>query len=390
MRRALIGLLALTALLATTSADAADELVIGYSMAKTGPFVSFANTNEVAVDLAVEEINARGGVNGKKLKLVKFDTGGDPKQATLAVRQLAEDDKALAIIGPFSSGEVRVAFPAGERLGIAQMSMASSAPGLAKGFKFGFRNTTDEGRVIDQTLATIKKLNLPSGSAAIAFATDDTVSKAIGTGVLPKVFEKYGVPVKGSVDFQLNAFDLSPQVSQLVELKPDLIGLGSPPEAALNLAKELKRQGLKARLIGGTTVAIPELPERMDGAGDTMTVGTTFFADLNERTKAFSALFIARTKAARLTRTEPSLTDAAAYDIVYLYAEAMTRGKVSGDPGKLAAERAAIAEALATLKDFPLLEGNISFNEDHDALKPIYVIEIKGGKWVLLDVRAAN
>jgi branched-chain amino acid transport system substrate-binding protein len=280
-----------------------------------------------------------------------------------------------------------VAFPAGERLRIVQMSMASSAPGLTKGFTYGFRNTTDEGRVIDQVVASLKDKRLPTAVGAIAYATDDTVSKSIGTGVLPKLFDKYAVPVKGAVDFQYNAFDLSPQVSQLAALKADVIGLGAPPEAAINIAKEMKRQGVQARIIGGTTIADPELPHRMDGAGETMTIGTTFFKDVNERTRAFTAEFAKRARAAKLPRIEPNQIDAAVYDIVYLYAEAMKLAGLSGDPARLAAERTALRDRLAGLKDYAALEGKLSFDTDRDAIKPIYIIEVKGGKWTLLDTR---
>ncbi|WP_022719757.1 ABC transporter substrate-binding protein [Rhodopseudomonas sp. B29] len=371
------------------SASAAD-LVFGFSMAKTGPYVSLANTNEVAVDMAVDEINAKGGIGGNKIKLVKFDTGGDPKQAALAVRQFAEDNKALAVIGPFSSGEVRVAFPAGERLGIVQMSMSSSAPGLTKGFSYAFRNTRDEKMVIDQVLAALRDKKLPMKTGATAFATDDTVSKSVGTAVLPVLFTKYGVENKGAVDFQFAAFDLSPQVSQLAQMKPDIIGLGAPPEAAVNLAKELKRQGVSGRLIAGTTVADPDLPKRMGGAGNGMTIGTTFYAELNDRTKAFAKQFAERTTAAGIARHEPNQQDASAYDIVYLLAEAAKTAAVTGAADKVAAERTAIRDELAKLKGFAALEGTISFGEDHDSIKPIYVIEAKDERWTLLDTRSGE
>ena len=55
--------------------------------------------------MAVDEINAAGGVNGKKIRIISFDTAGKPDQAVVGVRKLAEDDKVLAIIGPFSSSE---------------------------------------------------------------------------------------------------------------------------------------------------------------------------------------------------------------------------------------------------------------------------------------------
>jgi len=387
-KQVLLGATLLAALISASGARAEGELVLGYMMAKSGPYVSLANTNEIAVDMAVEEINAKGGINGKKIKIVKFDTAGDPKQATTAVRSFAQDAGALAIIGPFSSSEVRTTFPVGEREGLAQMSMASSAPGLTKGFTYGFRNTTDEGRVIHEVLGAIKDKKLPMATGAAAYATDDVVSKSIGTKVVPAEFATFSIPLKGSVDFQVAAFDLSPQVAQLKQMAPDIVGLGSPPEGAVNLAKELKRQGVATRVIGGTTIADPELPKRMDGAGENLTIGTTFFADANDKTRAFSAEFAKRTKAAGL-RTDPNQMDASVYDIVYLYSEAMKRASVTGDAAKRTAERAAIRDELAKLKDYGAMEGSISFT-DGDAVKPVYVIEVKGGTWSLLDTRMPN
>ncbi len=385
MKKLPILTLAVAAALQTSSALAGD-LVLGYMMAKSGPYVSLANTNEIAVDLAVEEINKKGGINGKMIKVVKFDTSGDPKQATTALRRFAQDDGVLGVIGPFSSSEVRTTFPVGEREGVAQMSMASSAPGLTKGFTYGFRNTTDEGKVIEEVFASIKAKNLPAATGASVFASDDVVSKSIGTAVIPEMFTKFNVALKGSVDFQYAAFDLSPQVAQIKQMAPDVVGLGSPPEGAVNLAKELKRQGVNTRIVGGTTIADPELPKRMAGAGETLTIGTTFFPEVNEKTRAFTAEFAKRATAAGLPRNEPNQFDASVYDIVYLYAEAMNNAKATGDAGKLKQEREAVRDALAKIRNLPLLEGAISFT-DGDAVKPVYILEVKSGKWTLLDTR---
>jgi branched-chain amino acid transport system substrate-binding protein len=368
----------------TAQVHAADELIIGFSMAKTGPYVSLAIANEIAANMAVDEINGKGGVNGKKLKLVKFDTGGNPKDAVTATRRFAQDEKALAIIGPFSSSECKVAFPAGEREGIVQMSMASSAPGLTSGMSYAFRNTVDEGKVIENVIETFKRKSIPLTRGVIAYGTDDAVSKAIGTMVLPKVFEKFAVPVVVTVDFSVKAFDLSPQVSQIVQVKPDGVGIGGNPESGIKLAVELHRQGYKGRMFGGTTLADPDLPKRMLPAGTGMTIGTTFFKDFNATTKSFAVEFEKRTKAAGISRTEPNQFDAATYDIVHLYADAMAKSKVTG--ADLPKDRAAIRDHLANLKNMPALEGNISFNKDRDAVKPIYIIEAKSGEWSLLDM----
>ena len=387
-RKVLIAAAAL--LLGSTVYASAEDLVIGFTMAKTGPFVSLATTNEIAVDMAVDEINAAGGINGNKIKVVKFDSAGDPKQAVLAVQQFAQDNNALAVVGPFSSGEARVAFAAGERLGIVQMSMSSSAPGIAAPFKFAFRNTVDEGLVIGTVLKSMVARKLPTASAAIAYATDDAVSKSVGTAVLPSLFTEAKIPLKGSVDFQYKAFDLSPQVSQLSQFKADVIGFGAPPEAMINLAKEMKRQGVTGRLIAGTTVADPDLPARFGDAGEGTLIGTSFYDELNDATKKFVKDFGERATKAGSSRKVPNQSDASSYDIVHMYAEAMKKGKVTGAVAKVAEERSAIRDALRAQKDFPTIEGKITFGENGDSIKPIYVIEARGGKWNLFDAGAAR
>jgi len=273
-------LAALIAVTASTAHAQERELVIGLSMARTGTFVSVANANEIAVDMAADEINRAGGINGSRIRIVRFDTAGDPKQAVIAVEQFARDNGALAIVGPFSSSEARVAFSAGERLGIVQMSMSSSAPGVAAPFKYAFRNTVDEGLVIERVLKSMRAKGLAMGSAAIAYATDDAVSKAVGTAVLPEVLSKIDVQVKGYVDFPYKAFDMSAQVSRLAQLRPDIVGVGAPPEAMINLAKEMKRQGVSARLFAGTTVGDPDLPVRFGDAGEGTIIGSPFYSEL--------------------------------------------------------------------------------------------------------------
>ncbi len=375
--------------LAAGSAHAQGELTLGFLTAETGPFVSLSRTNEVAARIAVEEINAAGGVNGKKLRYITFDTAGNPGQTVVGLRKMAEDDKVLAIIGPFSSGQVQVAAPAADRSGVVIMAMASSAPKLVANFKYAFRNTTDEGYMFDKVMRTLKAKQYPMATGAVAYANDDTISRIMGEKVLPGLMQKNGVQLKGSVDFKLSAFDLSAQVSQLKASPTDLVGVGAPPEAAIKLAQELRRQGHNGRLVAGSTINDPDLPERMGKAGNGSVVPSAFFADLNERTRRFAAEFAKRAKAAGMERTLAGQFDAATYDIVQYYAWAMKEGKVSGDPKRLAEERTAIRDALKRMKNFPALEGSVSFGADNDALKPVYVQEVRDGKWVLLETHAA-
>lgn len=383
-RNVKIALLAAAWLAAATTIAAAQDILLGYLPSAAGPFATFSKTNLVAAQMAVDEVNAAGGISGKKLKIVSFETAGKPDQAVVGLRKLAEDDKVMAVIGPFSSSECRVVFPAAERAGVVSMSMASSAPNLAAPFKYGFRNTSDEGYMFARVMRALKEKKIPSATAAVAYATDDVISKTMGEKVLPAVMQKSGADVKLSVTFQSQAFDLSPQVSQLVGQPTDLIGVGSGPEQAARLAQELRRQGSKSRLVGGSTIADPELPRMMGKAGDGTTIPTTFYADLNTRTKDFEVEFLKLAKAAGIDRTAAAQFDAATYDIVLIFAEAMKKANITGDPSKLAAERTTLRDEIKKLRDFPALEGPISFGDNGDALKPVYIIEMQSGKWTLL------
>src|SRR5436190_10564024 len=381
MKSKILGLLAATALSVAIGQTAnAQEILLGNLYAGAGPFGTLAKTNEIAAHMAVEEINASGGVSGKKLKIISFDTAGKPEQAVIGVRKLAEDDKVMAIIGPFSSGEARVAFAAGERTGIVMMSMASSAPKLAEPFTYGLRNTSDEGYMFRNVMKTLQEKKYPIATGAVAYATDDVISKTMGEIVLPNIMKAAGTEMKASVTFQTKAFDLAAQVSALQAAPTDLIGVGAGPDAAIRLAQELRRQGHKGRLVAGSTIADSELAIRMGASGNGTVIPTTFFGGANDNAKKFEAEFVKRAKAAGLDRTAASQFDAAAYDIVLFYANAMKQAKITGDPSKLAAERTAIKDELRKMKDFPALEGAISFGSNGDALKPVYVIQFQDEK----------
>jgi branched-chain amino acid transport system substrate-binding protein len=386
MTSKLLGMLAATVLsvVASSGAGQAQEILLGNLFAGAGPFATLAKTNLIAAQMAVDELNAGGGVNGKKIRIVSFDTAGKPEQAVVGLRKLAEDDKVMAIIGPFSSGECRVAFPAAERAGVVTMSMASSAPKLAEPFTYGLRNTSDEGYMFQHVMKALKDKNYPMATGAVAYATDDVISKTMGEIVLPKIMKAAGVQMKGSVTFQTQAFDLSAQVSQLKAMPTDLVGVGAGPEAAVRLVQEMRRQGHKGRLVAGSTIADSELARRMGEDGNGTTIPTTFFGGVNARAKKFDDEFVKRAKAAGIERSAASQFDAASYDIVMFYAHAMKESKVTGDPAKLAVERTAIRDVLRSMPPYPALEGPISFGKNGDALKPVYIIEMQHGKWNLL------
>ena len=379
---------ALAAGLATTTvpAVAADEIVIGLSYGRTGIYSSINKTTEVAVDIAVEEINSAGGINGKQVRIVKFDTAGDPKQAVVAVRKFAKDDKALAVIGPFSSSEARVSFAAGEREKIVQIPNASSAPKMADKFSYAFRMTESEYVQMLRVVKTLKKRNALKKSIAIMYGTDDVVSKAVGLFIMKPIFEKEGVKITGPFGFSLKAFDVAPQVSQLKGKQLDYVGVAVLTNSAIRVLKELRRQGITAPLIGGQIWADPEIVEGFAGLGDNSVFASYFYYDLNDKSRTFSKKFVAAAAKAGIEKLWPHHVDVSAYDTMYVLKAAMEAAKVTGDPSKVVAERTAIRDTLGKLTYDNLVIGDgICFDKFGDAQLPAYIMTMKNKKWELLD-----
>src|SRR5260370_8238533 len=93
--------------------------------------------------------------------------------------------------------------------------MGSSAPKLAEPFQYAFRNTSDEGYMFKRVMRALKQNNLAIATGAIAYATDDVISKVMGENVLPGTMKKTGTAVKLSATFHTPAFALPPHLSHL-------------------------------------------------------------------------------------------------------------------------------------------------------------------------------
>ena len=372
-----------------TSAIAADEWILGLNMAKTGFLKSAGETTETAVEIAVSEINAAGGINGKMIKVVTFDTGSDPKQAQVATQTLAKDHNALAIIGPFSSGEARVAFGAGERIGIVQIPNAASTPGLAKDKPFAFRLTEDEGKQLNRMLTSLKtKVSAKTG--AIMYESDQFISKIVGTGVMPPSFKNVGIELTSEPEgFPQNAFDLSPQVAKIMQNEPDVIGVGAILNGAVKVLKEAQRQGFKGRIVGSQLFADPKLVDVVGSDADGMIFASGFWWDLNDQTRAFTKKFNAANKENGIKSWAPHHVDVQAYEIVYLLAQVIREAKLTGDVSKLKQERIAIRDQLRKTEYVGML-GPVCFDADGDAELPGFIIEIENGAWTLFDQHAAD
>lgn len=384
-------ILAATALsLLAGTAWAQETIKIGNIVVTAGPLKGPGEPTLAAVDIAVEEINAAGGINGKKIELIRFDTGSDPKQASVGTRKLAQDDGVLAIVGPFSSGEASVAFNDAERLKVLMMPTSASAPGITEGKNYAYRLTEDERKQFGRLLKSIKAKGVKSDSAAIVYISEEVVSNSAGTKLYPVLLEEAGIKlVADPIPVQYKSFDMSAQAAQILQANPDLVAIAALPESASKVIKELRRQGYKGRIIGSQIFADPNVVELFGPEGDGTLLVAGFWKGRTEAAAGFNEKFVAETNRRGIHKLGAHHSDAQAYDTVYLLKQVMEKAGVTGDPAKLEAEREAIVAGMQGVTFSGILGDEICF-VGKDAELPGYVIEIKGGEWTKFDEAPAD
>jgi branched-chain amino acid transport system substrate-binding protein len=389
-RQVLLGGAAAAVALRTARADDAPTIKMGHIIDTSGPLKSVAEPSVVAGDMALEEINSKGGINGRKLALVRYDAGSDPRQAAIGARKMIEDDKVLGIIGPFSSGEVSVAMNDAERLQCTMIPVAASTPGLIVGKKFLFRMTPDEEVALRNVLVSLQRKNMMPKTAVVMFISDEAVSNNAGNKMYPALLKQFGIQVQDQVGFLYKSFDFAPPVEKALGSKPDVIALASLPGPAASCIHELRRQGYHGPVIGSQLFADPNNRELFGKDGDEVMFATSFWKGSSPQAEAFDAEFVKRCTAKGIHKLGAFHTDAITWDTMHLLASAMETAKVTGDPDKVADERLAVNAAMANIKQFDGLVGKGICFKGNEGQIPGYTIEMMNSDWELMYAFPAN
>src|ERR1700719_3055890 len=184
--------LAVTAALAITAPAAYAQGVklagrnvkIGCQVSLTGKGAEWGQAAKVSMEIAVEEINAKGGVGGLPIDLICYDTQTSEAEALKTVSRLVERDRVLAIAGPCFSSEFETIAPQLDRLKTVINSYCSAKPGLSAMSKWAFRNTLTSDKQLKPLVAAWVADYHPK-KVVIIYDAEDAVSKGEGVSVLP-------------------------------------------------------------------------------------------------------------------------------------------------------------------------------------------------------------
>ena len=377
-----IGLISVPAL-------AAEPIKIGVAFALQGVWSDWCKRDLIALDMAVEKINAAGGVNGMPLKTILYDTASKPDEATRVVRKLATDDNVLAILGPFSSSECEVAFPVGNKIGVVMIAQASSKPGVAAASRpYAFRNKIDELRL---AIPAVKKWKEDYHIKTVAIVHDakDAVGRALGTQVLPGVCKKLGLKIVNEgnyVTYQTGDFDMRPQVTRLKSMNFDGLVFGGIYMDGVTFIKEARRQGVDQPMVAGNPIMHLLFPIQAGKAAEGVYTSSEFYYWMNKPSvQAFTKEYSERAKQKGFDPPQPLQFDVNVYDSVFMLAHVMKEKGVTNKPADLASDRKKIMEGLVGLRGFPGLASKIQFNDQGDAVRDVYVVKVRGKEWVLAE-----
>ena len=361
--------------IAITSCNKKQEtgIPIGQFTSLTGAQATFGQSNDRGVQLAVEEINAAGGVLGQPLRIITKDNQSKPGETSTVVRELITRNKVVALIGEVASGRSLEAAPIAQRSGIPMISPASTNEKVTEVGDHIFRVC-----FIDPFQGTVcaKFARKNLGATKAAILTDVSKDYSMGlTKSFREEFTKQGGVISGEQSYSGGDKDFNAQLTAIKADNPQVIFLPAYYTEAPLIIRQARQLGITAPFVGGDGWDSPELIE----VGGSSVEGSYFSNHFSEQSK--DPRVVAFVDACRKKyKVDPDAMVALGYDSVYLLADAMKRAGTT-DPAKVTA-------ALAATKDFPGVTGKITLDAHRNPTKPAVMLQVKNGKFAFVETIA--
>ena len=354
----------------STDANSGDTIKVGEFASLSGSEAAFGRTSHNGTKLAVEQINAAGGVLGKKLDLITEDDQSKDGESATAVKKLISRDKVVAILGEVASIRSLEAAPICQQYKVPQISPSSTNPKVTQIGDYIFRVC-----FIDPFQGTVmaRFASKTLGVKRVALMTDVGSTYSVGLAdYFKKAFteNKWG-DIVIEQKFTKDDKDFRAQLTAIKALNPEAIFVPGYYSQVTLIAMQARELGITVPLFGGDGWEAPELIQG-PGAAEALEgcyFSTHFSPDQDvPKIKQFVADYEKEFGAT------PDAMAALGYDSVLALVDAIKRAN-STDGAK-------IRDALATLKDLDGVTGKTTLDADRNAQKPAVIIGIKGGKFV--------
>ena len=342
------------------------EIKIGGVAPATGEAATFGASTKNGMDMAIAEWNAKGGVNGKQVKMAFADDKGDPAEAATVYTKLIEQDKVCAIVGTVMSKCSLAGAPICQNAKIPMIATSSTNPKVTQVGDYVFRVC-----FIDPFQGTVGAKfafdELKAKKAACLFDVGNDYTKGLSEFFKAK-FTALGGEVSGYEGHATGTTDFKAQLTKVLAGKPDVLYVSDYYNDVALIAKQARELGFKGPLLGGDGWDSPKLTE----VGGTAVEGCFFTNHYSQDDTAPMVQNFVKAYQAKYSAVPDALA-ALGYDATNLMLDAIQRaGSTDGD---------AIRDAMAKA-DFKGVTGQVKFDGDRNPVKSAVIIEIKGGKQV--------
>ena len=365
--RVLLALLLAATLAPACRRGGGDEILVGEYGSLTGTTATFGQSTNNAIQMAYEQINAAGGVLGKKVRVIVEDDQSKPEEAATAVTKLINQNHVVAMLGEVSSSRSLAAAPICQANGVPMISPSSTNPRVTQVGDYIFRVCfidpfqAEVGARIAWEILHLKK---------VAILSDVRNDYSVGLQTFfRQTFKGFGGEIVAEQSYSEGDSDFRAQLTQIKSANPEGIYVPGYYTEVGTIARQARELGITVPLIGGDGWDSPRLWE----IGGEALNGCMFSNHYSVDDPAPAVQkFVADYKAKY--NQVPDALAALGYDAARILADAMTRaGTTKGDK---------VRDALSATKDFQGVTGTITINKERNAVKPAVVLKIENGKFV--------
>jgi branched-chain amino acid transport system substrate-binding protein len=365
IRSIALAVLVSTSLVATAQTNS-PVLLYGI-MELSGPGATPGTNFDNGVKLAVKEINASGGILGRKIEYVSADTQTQPGVAK-AVAQKAIDLGAYAVLGPVHSGSMIVSMGETRRAEIPNFTGGEAAVITRQGNPYVFRTSFTQSSSMPK-LARYIKNDMKANSVAIAYTNND-FGKG-GRDEMQKALAALGIKVVADVSTDPGQVDMSGVVLQVKQSNPDVLFAYLTEEEGARLLRELKKQNFNKPIVGETTIIGQKVIELAGDAAEGILGHVGLTADAPQAAvKTFDQKYLSEYK----QRSDHN--GMKGYSSVYVI-KAVTEKVGKFDSKALAA---ALHGAKISSKENPGVLLDVSFDQNGDLDRESFIIKVANGK----------
>lgn len=340
------------------------EIVVGHYASMTGSEATFGVSTDNGIKLAIAERNAAGGVKGRKIRLITYDDQGKGQEATTAVTRLITQDKVVAVLGEVASSRSIAGGQVAQRYGVPMITPSSTNPQVT---------------AIGDMISRVCFLDPFQGYVCAKFAREDLKlsraatlfnrQQAYSTGLndfFKEEFTRMGGTIVASEACGDGDTDFSAQLTSIREKQPEIIFIPGYYTEVVNIARQARKLGITAPLLGGDGWDSEELKnagEALDGC---------YFSNHYSHEEPRPEVQDFVKKYQEQFGKVPDGLAALGYDAARLLFDAMERS------GSLAGKE--LAAAINATKGFAGVTGSISIDAERNAKKSAVILRLQGGK----------